>query len=52
MQDVEAEQNRQRDDRRGHSPSTTRNYLSSAMSKLGVSNRYKAALKARELGWI
>lgn len=31
---------------------TTRNYLSSAMAKLGVSNRYEAALKAREHGWI
>lgn len=39
--------------RRAHlSPGTTRNYLSSAMTKLGVSNRYEAALKARELGWI
>ena len=34
------------------SPGTTRNYLSSAMSKLGVGNRYEAAVKARELGWI
>ncbi|MBC7303773.1 MAG: response regulator transcription factor [Nocardia sp.] len=34
------------------SPGTTRNYLSSAMTKLGVSNRYEAALKAREKGWI
>ncbi len=31
---------------------TTRNYLSSAMAKLDVANRYEAALKARELGWI
>lgn len=31
---------------------TTRNYLSSAMAKLNVSNRYEAALKAREHGWI
>lgn len=31
---------------------TTRNYLSSAMAKLGVANRYEAAVKARELGWI
>jgi len=39
--------------RRAHlSPGTTRNYLSSAMSKLGVANRYEAALKAREKGWI
>lgn len=39
--------------RRAHlTPGTTRNYLSSAMAKLGVSNRYEAALKAREHGWI
>ncbi|PXX71296.1 LuxR family two component transcriptional regulator [Nocardia tenerifensis] len=39
--------------RRAHlSPGTTRNYLSSAMAKLGVSNRYEAALSAREKGWI
>lgn len=39
--------------RRAHlSPGTTRNYLSSAMAKLDVSNRYEAALKAREMGWI
>ncbi|KAA8888855.1 response regulator transcription factor [Nocardia colli] len=39
--------------RRAHlSAGTTRNYLSSAMAKLGVSNRYEAALKAREKGWI
>ncbi|MGW5382252.1 response regulator [Nocardia sp. NPDC003963] len=39
--------------RRAHlSPGTTRNYLSSAMAKLGVSNRYEAALRAREKGWI
>lgn len=31
---------------------TTRNYLSSAMTKLDVANRYEAALKARDLGWI
>lgn len=31
---------------------TTRNYLSAAMAKLAVSNRYEAALKARDLGWI
>ncbi|GAB08044.1 response regulator [Gordonia amarae] len=31
---------------------TTRNYLSSAMSKLDATNRYEAALKARSLGWI
>lgn len=34
------------------SPGTTRNYLSSAMAKLGVSNRYEAALEARRRGWI
>ena len=39
--------------KRAHlSAGTTRNYLSSAMAKLGVSNRYEAALKAREHGWI
>ncbi|MFE9577444.1 DNA-binding response regulator [Nocardia sp. NPDC006044] len=39
--------------RRAHlSAGTTRNYLSSAMAKLGVANRYEAALKAREKGWI
>ncbi|MGX1811778.1 response regulator [Nocardia sp. NPDC055321] len=39
--------------RRAHlSPGTTRNYLSSAMAKLGVSNRYEAALEARRRGWI
>lgn len=31
---------------------TTRNYLSTAMAKLGASNRYEAALRARKLGWI
>lgn len=34
------------------SPGTTRNYLSSAMTKLGVADRYEATVKARELGWI
>lgn len=39
--------------RRAHlAAGTTRNYLSSAMAKLGVANRYEAALKAREHGWI
>lgn len=39
--------------RRAHlSLGTTRNYLSAAMAKLGVSNRYEAAVKAREHGWI
>ncbi|MDI9930769.1 response regulator transcription factor [Rhodococcus sp. IEGM 1354] len=34
------------------STGTTRNYLSAAMGKLGASNRYEAALKARRFGWI
>lgn len=34
------------------SPGTVRNYLSSAMAKLATPNRYAAARKARELGWI
>lgn len=34
------------------SPGTTRNYLSSAMAKLNASNRYEAARRAREFGWI
>lgn len=39
--------------RRAHlAVGTTRNYLSSAMAKLGVANRYEAAVKARERGWI
>jgi two-component system, NarL family, response regulator DesR len=39
--------------RRAHlSPGTTRNYLSSAMAKLGVSNRYEAVVRARDRGWI
>lgn len=33
-------------------PGTVRNYLSSAMSKLGVSTRYEAARRAWEEGWI
>ncbi|MBH5300768.1 response regulator transcription factor [Corynebacterium silvaticum] len=33
-------------------PGTTRNYLSSAMSKLGAHNRFEAHLRAREAGWI
>lgn len=33
-------------------PGTTRNYLSSAMAKLGAQNRYDAYLRAREEGWI
>ena len=31
---------------------TTRNYLSSAMAKLGAQNRFEAYLRARESGWI
>jgi two-component system, NarL family, response regulator DesR len=39
--------------KRAHlSAGTTRNYLSSAMAKLGASNRYEAALIARRHGWI
>lgn len=39
--------------RRAHlAVGTTRNYLSSAMAKLGATNRYSAAVKAREHGWI
>ncbi|ADG80113.1 Two component transcriptional regulator, LuxR family OS=Tsukamurella paurometabola (strain ATCC 8368/ DSM / CCUG 35730 / CIP 100753 / JCM 10117 / KCTC 9821 / NBRC 16120 / NCIMB 702349 / NCTC 13040) OX=521096 GN=Tpau_3534 PE=4 SV=1 [Tsukamurella paurometabola] len=39
--------------RRAHlTPGTTRNYLSSAVAKLGVANRYEATLRARERGWI
>ncbi len=34
------------------SAGTTRNYLSSAMAKLSVSNRYEAAVRARERGWL
>ncbi|NNG97986.1 response regulator transcription factor [Gordonia araii] len=34
------------------SAGTTRNYLSSAMTKLAVSNRYEAAVRARERGWL
>lgn len=33
-------------------PGTTRNYLSSAMSKIGAGNRYEAFLKARDAGWV
>lgn len=33
-------------------PGTTRNYLSSAMTKLSAQNRFEAHLRARELGWI
>ena len=31
---------------------TTRNYLSSAMAKLGAQNRFEAYLRARKSGWI
>lgn len=34
------------------SPGTVRNYLSSAMQKLGVGTRMEAALRARDNGWI
>lgn len=34
------------------SPGTVRNYLSSAMSKLGVSSRHEAAAHAWQQGWI
>ncbi|MDO5669332.1 MAG: response regulator transcription factor [Corynebacterium sp.] len=33
-------------------PGTTRNYLSSAMSKVGAQNRFEAYTRAREHGWI
>lgn len=33
-------------------PGTVRNYLSSAMAKLGVASRYAAAQRAWEQGWI
>lgn len=33
-------------------PGTTRNYLSSAMAKLGAQNRFEAYLRAQESGWI
>lgn len=33
-------------------PGTTRNYLSSAMGKVGAQNRFEAFRRARELGWI
>jgi two-component system response regulator DesR len=34
------------------SPGTVRNYLSSAMTKLGAANRHEACAIARRLGWI
>ena len=34
------------------SPGTVRNYLSSAISKLGAANRHDACATARRLGWI
>lgn len=34
------------------SPGTVRNYLSSAVAKLGASNRHEAAATARRMGWI
>lgn len=33
-------------------PGTARNYLSSAMAKLGAQNRFEAYLRAQESGWI
>jgi two-component system response regulator DesR len=33
-------------------PGTVRNYLSTAMAKLGVSSRHAAAHRAWEQGWI
>ena len=39
--------------RRVHlSPGTVRNYLSSAVAKLGAANRHEAAATARRMGWI
>lgn len=39
--------------RRVHlSPGTVRNYLSSAASKLGATNRHEAVAAARRMGWI
>jgi two-component system response regulator DesR len=34
------------------SPGTVRNYLSSAMTKLGARSRTEAARIARDYGWI
>ncbi len=34
------------------SPGTVRNYLSSAVTKLGAANRHEAGATARRLGWI
>ena len=34
------------------SPGTVRNYLSSAVAKLGATNRHEAAATARRMGWI
>jgi len=34
------------------SPGTVRNYLSSAVNKLGVANRHEAVARARAHGWI
>nr|MDT0666574.1 LuxR C-terminal-related transcriptional regulator [Micromonospora sp. DSM 115978] len=34
------------------SPGTVRNYLSSAVTKLGAANRHEAVLLARDRGWI
>ncbi|MFV0429985.1 MAG: LuxR C-terminal-related transcriptional regulator [Arachnia sp.] len=34
------------------SPGTVRNYLSAAVSKLGVANRHEAVRMARARGWV
>lgn len=39
-------------DRAALSPGTVRNYLSSAVIKLGAANRHDAAATARRMGWI
>ncbi|GAB3966673.1 hypothetical protein GCM10029978_032370 [Actinoallomurus acanthiterrae] len=36
----------------GLSEGTTRNYLSAAVTKLGVGNRDAAVGKARDMGWL
>lgn len=39
-------------DRAALSPGTVRNYLSSAITKLGAANRHDACATARRMGWI
>lgn len=39
-------------DRAALSTGTVRNYLSNAVTKLGVTNRHEAVRVARERGWI